>query len=216
MTQATVLTTVEMRFRGKTKIDPATNKPAVDEKGEKIVVKDRENFSLQLPLLTLAGVGEIISNGSDKAKDAILNAVNLVIQAQAKKQVDEGVSDQASLDMSVLDWEKISELSASEMSESAAPTKEVLDALATDYVAIMPTAIGVSTEQAKAAAKEFAAKFRNVKLRPDMVEKLLGRLATWFEATSKQEQFAEAYDWLATRATSYIEEAKKKSESEMF
>lgn len=214
--QETVLTQVEMRFRGKTVME--NGKPKLDEKtGEKIVVKERENFSLQLPLLTMQGLMGIAQEGSEKAKDALLLAINSVIIAQAKKQVDEGVNAQSELDLTKLSWEVIAELSASDLSDSsAAPSKEVLEKLAADYIAIMPTVLGVSTEVAKAAAKEFQNKFRTVKLRPDLLERLHGRLVSWFSSTEKTEEFAEAFEWLSNKATSYIEEGRKASMADLF
>ena len=216
MAQATVLTSVEFRFRGKPVIDPETKKPKVDEKGAKIMVKDRENFELQVPYLTIDGIQLLLQEGNDKEKDAVLSAVNQIIFNQAKRQVDEGVAVQTDLDLSKLDWKYIAELSASDLTESTAPTKEMLEAMVADYVAVMPAAVGISTESAKTAGKEFQAKFRNVKLRTDLVEKLLSRLTQWYQATEKQEEFADTFEWLANKATSYIEEAKKAGANDIY
>lgn len=206
--QATVLATYEMQFRGKSVIDPVTK--------EKTIVKTRENFKVQLPYLTLAGVSAIVETGNDKAKAALLNAANAIIIAQAKKQVDEGANSQAELDLSKLDWTYISELSASDMTESTSPTKEMLDALAADYINIMPALIGISTDSAKNAAGAFANKFRNVKLRSDMLGKLIERLSQWFEATQKQEEFADAYEWLVNKANTYIQESEKAEAADLY
>ena len=216
MAQATVLTSVEFRFRGKPVIDPETKKPKLDEKGNKVTVKERENFSLQVPFLTLDGVSNVISSGNDKEKDAILSAVNQIIFNQAKRQVDEGVTNQSDLDQGKLDWKYIAELSASDLTESSAPSKEMLEAMAADYIAVMPAAIGISTESAKTAAKEFQAKFRNVKLRSEFITKLLGRLTQWYEVTEKQEEFEAVFEWLANKGAAYIEEADKANANDIY
>lgn len=216
MSQPIVMAAVEMMFRGKAQLDDKGNKVLGEDK-KPVIVKDRANFKVQLPLLTKDGALEILTTGNDKAVDAALKALNSVIYAQAKRQVDENetISGQEGLDLSKLTWDHIATLSASELSESAAPSKEVLEALAADYILVMPTLLGISIELAKGGAAHFTSKFRNIKLRADMLGKLSSRLTTWFEATDKAQEFAEAYDWLQTKAANYIEEAQK-SESADF
>lgn len=215
MTQPIVMATVEMNFRGKAQVD-ANGKKVLDAAGKTVIVKDRANFSVQLPLLTRDGAVEILSTGSDKAVDCALKALNTVIFSQAKRQIDETetINSQEGLDLAKLDWNYIATLSASELSESAAPTKEILEALATDYILVMPTLTGISIELAKGGAAYFAGKFRTIKLRKDMLVKLSARLATWYEATSRGEEFAEAFDWLQTKASNYIEECDKSETAE--
>lgn len=210
MSQHIVMSQVEMAFRGKAQLD-AAGKKVLGEDKKPVIVKDRSNFKVQLPLLTREGAMDILVNGNDKAVDAALKAFNSVIYVQAKRQVDENetINSQEGIDLSKLTWEHIATLSASELSESAAPTKEVLEALVADYVLVMPTLAGISIELAKGGAAHFANKFRTAKMREDMLAKLSERLTMWFEATSKAEEFAEAYDWLTTKAANYIEELQK-------
>lgn len=216
MAQNIVTTVAEFFFRGKSITDTSTGKPKVDAKGEKVIVKDRENFKLQLPFLSLDGILEITTIGTDQAKTALLGAVNRVIYAQAKKQVDEGVSDQVGLDAAKLSWDYIAQLSASELTESTSPSKEVLAAIEADYVAIMPTAQGISLEAAKAAGKEIARKFSTYRNSTEILPKLQARLAQWFEATERQQEFAEAFDWLNNKASAYLEESTKAASGELF
>jgi hypothetical protein len=215
MSQPIVMALVEMMFRGKAKLDAAGNKVLGEDK-KPVIIKERQNFKVQLPLLTRDGAVEILTTGNDKSVDAALKAMNSLIYAQAKRQVDENetIDSQEGIDLSKLSWDYIASLSASELSESAAPSKEVLEALAADYVSVMPTLVGISVELAKAGAAHFTSKFRNIKLRDDMLGKLSTRLTTWFEATDKAEEFAEAYDWLQTKAANYIEEAQKSATAE--
>jgi hypothetical protein len=207
MTQAIVMAPVEMQFRGKAQVD-AAGKKVLDAEGKSIIVKDRANFTLQLPYLTKDGVADILASANDKAVDAVLKAVNGVIYQQAKAQVDENseLKDNTSLDLTKLSWDFISTLSTSELSGSTSPSKEVLEAMAADYVAIMPALTGCSMEAAKHVSAIIVQKVGKHKHNEKLLPQLLKRLGQWFEATEKQEEFAEATEWFTTRIESHIKD----------
>lgn len=211
MAQDVVLAKYLMTFRGK-----AVTVAGDDGKPVKKIVKERDNFEVQLPFLTDEGLAAILMGDDVKQKDAIRNAANSLIAQVARKQVAEGAKNQADLDMAALSWASIANMSASDLNETSAPTKEELDALADDYTAIMPAAVGISVEAAKLASSHFRNKFRTVKLRDDLITKLLARLGEWFEKTADQDKYAETFDWLVAKGASYVEETKKATAEDMF
>ncbi len=210
MAQDVVLANYLMTFRGKAQTTMVDGKPV------KTIVKERENFSVQLPFLTDEGLAAILAGDDVKQRDAIRNACNNLIAQVARKQVAEGAKSQADLDMAGLSWAAVANMSASDLNETSAPTKEELEALAADYEAIMPAAVGISQDAAKQAAVHFRNKYRTVKLRDDMLAKLVSRLGEWYDKTANAEQHAETFEWLVTKAQNYIEEAQKANSNEMF
>lgn len=176
----------------------------------KPVPAKRENFVAELNYLTLEGIMMILADESpagDKMRDLLLDSVNATIFAQAKEFVDsdegQNVTGTGDMPHDKLTWEAIA-LMPKESRASTAIPKELWDAFVLDYVSVMPAAVGVTTEQAKAAAATFKAKFVQVKTNKDALGKLLMRLDQWQQASANSDEFSAIYDVLKAKGTDFL------------
>ena len=205
MSQAYAPSKVAFNFRA---ISEAAKVKLISQ-GKPVPAK-RENFIAELNYLTLDGILNIMGDESpagDKMRDLLLDSVNATIFAQAKEFVDsdEGQSVTGTGDMphDKLSWEAIA-LMPKESRASTAIPKELWDAFVLDYVAVMPAAAGVTTEQAKAAAATFKNKFSQVKTNKEALGKLLMRLDQWQGSSANSEDFAAIYEVLKNKGTEFL------------
>lgn len=176
----------------------------------KPVPAKRDNFTAELNYLTIEGIMSILADESaagDKMRDLLLDSVNATIFAQAKEFVD---SDEGQLITGTGDmphdrftWEAVA-LMPKESRASTAIPKEMWDAFVMDYVAVMPAAVSVTTEQAKAAAATFKGKFAQVKTNKEALAKLLMRLEQWQSSSANGEEFSAIYEVLKTKGTEFL------------
>lgn len=176
----------------------------------KPVPAKRENFVAELQYLTLDGIMTILADESpagDKMRDLLLDSVNATIFAQAKEFVDsdegQAVTGTGDMPHDKLTWEAIA-LMPKESRASTAIPKELWDAFVLDYVAVMPAAAGVTTEQAKAAAATFKGKFAQVKTNKEALAKLLMRLDQWQASSANTDDFAAIYEVLKNKGTEFL------------
>lgn len=176
----------------------------------KPVPAKRNNFTAELNYLTLDGIIAIIgdeSTAGDKMRDLLTESVNSVIFAQAKEYVDsdEGQTAAATGDFphDKLTWEAIA-LMPKESRASTAIPKETWEAWVLDYVSIMPSATGCSSDQAKAAASTFKQKYAPVRTNKDGLKKLLMRLDQWQAASANSDEYSAIYDVLRTKGQEFL------------
>jgi hypothetical protein len=205
MSQAYAPSKVAFNFRA---ISEAAKVKLISQ-GKPVPAK-RENFIAELNYLTLDGILNIMGDESpagDKMRDLLLDSVNATIFAQAKEFVDsdEGqmVTGTGDMPHDKLSWEAIA-LMPKESRASTAIPKELWDAFVLDYVAVMPAAAGVTTEQAKAAAATFKNKFSQVKTNKEALGKLLMRLDQWQGSSANSEDFAAIYEVLKNKGTEFL------------
>ena len=205
MSQAYAPSKVAFNFRA---ISEAAKVKLISQ-GKPVPAK-RENFVAELNYLTLDGILNIMGDESpagDKMRDLLLDSVNATIFAQAKEFVDsdegQGVTGTGDMPHDKLSWEAIA-LMPKESRASTAIPKELWDAFALDYVAVMPASAGVTTEQAKAAAATFKNKFSQVKTNKEALGKLLMRLDQWQGSSANSEDFAAIYEVLKNKGTEFL------------
>lgn len=182
----TVLAANTYHFRT---VDPATG-------------KKRESLTVELPLLTVTGLIEVIKEGG-KGLELLLDVANAAIIEQGKEVLAAADFNTDSLTAEALSWATIAAIPKADRVGNGI-AKEVWEAFSKDYIEVMPTATGITIEQATKAAKIFVAKLQPVKSNKDVLAKLLDRLNTWFASTEKAEDFLAVYETLTQKINTML------------
>lgn len=165
-----------------------------DELGNK-----RETVELKLPVPSVEGVIEILQKGG-KGLELLLTACADVVAAQARSILNDNDTMMAeNFDFSSCSWEFISNMPEAEK-RGRGIAKEVWEAFASDYVAIMPGITGKSIDAVSLAAKLFLNKFQSVKTNKPVIEKLKSQLGIYLNATPNAEQFLDCVKFLDEKA----------------
>lgn len=171
-----------------------------DELGNK-----RPSVTLQVNVLTLQGLVSILEAGDEKQIGLILETLQTPILDQARAQVDENESiSQETLDTSKLSWEYISKLEPATRRGGGIP-KEVWEAFVADYIEVMPAVTGKTKEQVSRAATLLGNKFSAVKGAKPILAFLRTQLDLYLSSTSKSEEFAACYEFLAKKADDLLQ-----------
>ncbi len=170
----------------------------------------RKSFELQLPRPTAIGIINIIRNGDTEAGKAglelLLDACYGVVYDHARWLLNSEVGKNYNADnfpLAELDWDKIAATPKSERA-GAAISKEDWDAFFEDYVLVMVPVTGKEKERVARSASILRQKYNPVRLRKDLVEVCHGFLQVWFTNSTKQEDFAEIYQYLNKRGTDLL------------
>ena len=175
-----------------------------DEEGKVIGPGEkRPSATFKLPLPTADGILDIVAAGG-KGLELLLEAVAAVVIEQGRELVaaDKQIT-QATLDISKLTWEYISNIPKAQRGGTGI-SKEVWDEFAKDYIATIGATGKFTDEQVKSHARLLSAKFQPVKTNKQIVNGLRGLLGMWFEATANKEDFADCYEYLDSRAETLL------------
>lgn len=193
----------ELLADGVTK-NPDAGKP-VDELGK--VLEKRPSIKLAIPVITFDGLLEALSN--DKQQQFILDIIEEYTINAAKQQVSpatdevQPVNDQEHLDISKLTIEFLANQPRAER-RGGGIAKEIWEAFAKDYIDVMPAVSNKTADQVGNAAKILLSKFQLVKTQKTVISYLQTQLALWFQNTKQQEEFAECYEFLDSKAKALL------------
>jgi hypothetical protein len=156
----------------------------------------RPTVKLAIPVLTVAGLIDILMKADPKEIDLVMEAVNAVIIAEAREQANNRTDiNQENLDTAKLAWSAIANLPKAERRGSSIPT-EIWEAFSKDYCDIMPGLTGKKEQNVQNAAKLFVAKLNPAKGSKEIIQALKPQLALWFEKTTQQEELGVVYEYL--------------------
>lgn len=168
-----------------------TFKKQTDELGNK-----RAPVTLTLPIPTFEGVIEALKE--EKQRQYILDILAEQVRSAASWQVgddDKPVNTQSELDVTKLTLSYLANMPKAERTGGGI-AKEVWEAMAKDYIAVMPGVTGKDVEKVSNAATIFLKKFQPVKTNKGVLKVLKDFLAQWFMATPNAEEFKECYEFL--------------------
>lgn len=167
----------------------------------------RPDVNLALPLITLNGVVNGLMEGDNKEKvqQWVVSLVNDAIIGMAREQVgdtEKPVNLQSELDISRLTMEAIALLPKSERTGGGI-SKETWTAFGEDYTAIMVNH-GIKPEAVAKAVDLLVRRLAPCKTNKPALKKLAGYLDVWFTNSTEQEQFQDVYDFLKSKADTYM------------
>lgn len=187
-----------------------------DKKMKAANIAKRPDVTLALPMYTLDGIVDAISAEEDASEEAIkvaernkqwlISIVNDAIVGMAREQVNDDekpVSYQNDLDVTKLTIDYIASIPKSERTGGGI-SKETWEAFGQDYTQVM-VGQGISAEAVGRAVDFLVKRLAPVKTNKPVLKKLSNYLDTWFAASSNQDDFAEVYDFLKTKAKNAIE-----------
>lgn len=175
-------------------------------KKDKKLGSKRPSVKLALPIPTLQGVVEVLQ--TPKGQEFILSLLEDSVISAARFQVsdeDKPVNDQDSLDMSQLSLDYLINQPKAER-RGGGISKETWDDFAADYLAVMPALTNKTAELVGNAIKLFTGRLQAAKTNKAVLAFLKEQLALWFANTTKekQEDLQEVYDFLDTKATTFL------------
>lgn len=192
----------------------SANKPAIVANFNKLVDKTdvkfnfkkdelgnkRASVELSLPVPSVEGIVEILSNGNEKQLALLQEAVNSIILAQARDLVNE--KDDISQDnfpFEKITWEYIANIEPKERRGGGIP-KDTWEEFAKDYIDVMPAVTGKTAEAVGNAAKIFLNKFSSVKTNKPVITLLKDQLGLYLTNSLNAESYAECVDFLVGKA----------------
>ena len=165
----------------------------------------RPSVTLQVNVLTLQGLVAILEGGNEKQINLVLETLQTPIIDQVRTQVEENEAiTQETLDVSKLSWEAISKLEPATRRGGGIP-KETWEAFIVDYIEVMPAVTGKTKEQITRAATLLSNKFSAVKGAKPILQFLRTQLDLYLSSTSKAEEFAACYEFLAKKADDLLQ-----------
>jgi hypothetical protein len=176
----------------------------LDDQGKEIDTTKRPSVELSLKLLTLEGVAAILTSGSEKSQDLLLEAVREV-QLQAARDIvneKEDISD-ANFPMANIDWDFLANQPKESRRGGGIP-KEVWEEFAADYLAVMPGATGKSSDIIANHVKALTARFQTVKTSKVIVQKLRDGISMYATVSANAEQFTDVLKFLDKKAAELL------------
>lgn len=169
-----------------------------DELGNK-----RASVELKLPVPSVEGVIAILQNGG-KGLELLLDSVADVIAAQARTIVnDKEDISQDTFPTSQIMWDFIANLPKAER-RGGGISKELWEAFALDYTAVMPAVTGKSIEAVGNAAKIYLNKFNAVKTNKPVLKLLKDQLSLYLVNSTNAETYVDCVDFLLNKADTLL------------
>lgn len=164
----------------------------------------RANVTLQVKQLTVDGLIDVLQRGEEKEVNLILEQCNQAFRdVLADKVGDDEAFDQAKYEALKLDWAAIANMPKEDRRVSSIP-KEVWEAFAADYIAVMPGLTNTTVEATTLATEIYAKKMAPAKTNKKVLEKLQQRLALYADSSQKAEEFSEILELLTRRCETYL------------
>lgn len=159
----------------------------------------RPTVELSLPVPSVEGAIAAIEAGG-KQLDLLLEAMAAMVVSRAREIVNEKEDvTQDNFPMQELAWETIANLPEAEKRGRGIP-KEIWEAFAEDYVAVMPGLTGKTEKQVQAAADIFLDKFNKHRANKNVIRLLKDQLGIYISNSSNAETFMECVAFLNDKA----------------
>jgi len=177
-------------------------------------VKDKESgietkrptVELNIPVPSIEGIIAILEVAGGKQLELLQAAVTDIVVAQVRSILNdnEGIASAADFPFAQCSWEFIANMPEAEKRGRGIP-KEMWEEFVTDYIAVMPSVTGKSTEQVSLAAKLFLNKFQQVKANKPVIAKLREQLAIYANNSKNAEQYSDCIKFLDDKAEALLE-----------
>lgn len=169
-----------------------------DELGNK-----RASVELKLPVPSVEGIITILQAGG-KGLELLLDSVADVIASQARSIVnDKEDISQDTFPTEQLLWDFIANLPKAER-RGGGISKELWEAFALDYTAVMPSVTGKSIEAVGNAAKIYLNKFNAVKTNKPVLKLLKDQLSLYLVNSTSAENFTDCVEFLLNKADTLL------------
>lgn len=162
----------------------------------------RANVELKLPVPSPEGLAEILTTGG-KGLELLQDIVADFVKSQASDFVSDNESiSQDTFPFDKIDFQYIANLPKEDRRSAAIPAEQ-WEAFGKDYMAVMPTLTGKSTEAVGTALEIYVKKMAPVKSNKKVLAKLKEQLSIYSE-TPNAEQFEDVLTLLVRRADAYL------------
>lgn len=161
--------------------------------------------TITLPVLkpSVEGLVAIFEAGG-KGLELLLEAAADIVIGRARELINESEDMTAeSFPYDKLTWEAIAALPKAERRGGGIP-KETWEEFVKDYISVMPTLTGKSTDKVENAARNFSNKFAAVKTNKKVLGLLVDQLAIYTEGATNAEQFVECITFLTEKADKLV------------
>lgn len=193
------------------KVDITGPDPQNPEKKIKVGDFKRPTVEIPLPVPSVEGIVEILKNGLDaegkntKSLDLLMEAVTDVVSARARDIINdnEKITGLDDFPMDELSWEAIANLPKAER-RGGGISKEVWEAFAEDYIAVMPAVTGKTAEQVGNAAKILLNKFNQVKTVKQVLKLMKEQLGLYVTNSPNAETYEDAVKFLLDKVDALI------------
>jgi len=156
-----------------------------------------------LPVPSVEGLIEILKAGG-KQLDLLMTAASDVVFAQARSILNDNDSMVAeTFPYDQCNWEAIANMPEAEK-RGRGIAKEIWEAFAKDYMAIMPAITGKTPEQIALAAKLFLNKYAAVKTQKPIIGKLKEQLAIYANNSNNAENFEDCIKFFDEKAEALL------------
>ena len=175
-------------------------------------VKDKESgietkrptIELKLPVPSVEGIIAILEAGG-KQLELLQSAVSDIVVAQARSLLSDNENMTAdNFPYAQCTWEFVANMPEAEKRGRGIP-KEVWEEFAADYIEVMPSITGKTSEQVALAAKLFLNRFQQVKTNKPVIGKLREQLAIYANNSKQAENFADCVKFLDDKANDLLE-----------
>jgi hypothetical protein len=163
------------------------------------IITERKPVQLAVPYPSVQGILTILEAGG-KGLELLIDAMETVVNSATRDLLYEDLTITAStLPVDKLSWEHIANIPKVQRRGGGIP-KEVWEAFGADYVEVMPEATGKTEEQCANAAKLLVNKLSTVKTNKEVINFLVGVLATYAEHSPNIAEFSECVEFLLSKA----------------
>lgn len=168
--------------------------------------------TIPIRVMSLADILEVLQNPDSSEsvsnqKDLIAEAVNSIIIAAVKNQIDEQSAHEQvnieSIDFARTMWDALANTSKAERTGNGVP-KEVWEAFAKDFAEIMPAATGRSSKGIENVSKVLLNKLQTAKGNKPVLELVRSLLDIWITKTERADEFAAAYEFLMQKSDAML------------
>ena len=175
-------------------------------------VKDKESgietkrptIELKLPVPSVEGIIAILEAGG-KQLELLQSAVSDIVVAQARSLLSDNENMTAdNFPYAQCTWEFVANMPEAEKRGRGIP-KEVWEEFAADYIEVMPSITGKTSEQVALAAKLFLNRLQQVKTNKPVIGKLREQLAIYANNSKQAENFADCIKFLDDKANDLLE-----------
>lgn len=201
----------------KAKFDNKIDVKSVDFRFRPIEDKDtgiknsRPRMTIQLPVPSVEGILDILTNKGGKELELLQEAVSDVIERRAKDILANDdkwtITGQNNFPVNSVLWETIANLPKTDR-RSSGIDEETWKEFSADYIAIMPGATGKDVDKVTAATKLYIAKFAPIKGKENykkIIAMLKDQLMIYAENSPNVEKYAECVNFLIEKADTLIE-----------
>ena len=214
---------INLKLKGN-KMNDTTNQSAITANFDKTVdakeykfhfktLKDKESgietkrptVELTLPVPSVEGIIAILEAGG-KQLELLQAAVADIVVAQARSILNdsEALTGNDNFPLAQVSWEAIANMPEAEKRGRGIP-KELWDEFVADYISVMPSVTGKSTEQVSLAAKLFLNKFQQVKTNKPVVQKLREQLSIYMNNSKQAESYIDCIKFLDDKAEALLQ-----------